>query len=154
MLELNKMAKAFSRVRGVSGKGSSNGTLYSIIIIATVFLFAVIVSNKDRIREGFFGGDAKRLSFEYYYMDSCGHCVKFNETGIWDKLNKETFNHISLKKYNQGEHASRVRSLGISSFPTFVLVDNSTSHPSILTSFEEARTYEKLLAFIRKYDKE
>jgi glutaredoxin len=143
------MAKTFARVRG---KTSSSGTLYTIIIISTVFLLAVILSNKDVIRERFFGGsDAKRLSFEYYYMDTCGHCVEFNETGIWDKLNKETFNHISLKKYNRSEHLERVKSLGISSFPTFVVVDNSSN---IIASFEEARTYEKLLAFIRKYDKE
>jgi glutaredoxin len=142
------MAKTFARVRG---KTSSSGTLYTIIIISTVFLLAVILSNKDVIRERFFGGDVKRLSFEYYYMDTCGHCVEFNETGIWDKLNKETFNHISLKKYNRSEHLERVKSLGISSFPTFVVVDNSSN---IIASFEEARTYEKLLAFIRKYDKE
>uniref|UniRef100_A0A6C0LN53 Thioredoxin domain-containing protein n=1 Tax=viral metagenome TaxID=1070528 RepID=A0A6C0LN53_9ZZZZ len=143
------MAKTFARVRG---KTSSSGTLYTIIIISTVFLIAVILSNKDVIRERFFGGsDAKRLSFEYYYMDTCGHCVEFNDTGIWDKLNKETFNHISLKKYNRSEHLERVKSLGISSFPTFVVVDNSSN---IIASFEEARTYEKLLAFIRKYDKE
>jgi hypothetical protein len=143
------MVKTFARVRG---KTSSSGTLYTIIIISTVFLLAVILSNKDVIRERFFGGsDAKRLSFEYYYMDTCGHCVEFNETGIWDKLNKETFNHVTLKKYNRSEHLERVKSLGISSFPTFVVVDNS---PTIIASFEEARTYEKLLAFIRKYDKE
>jgi glutaredoxin len=143
------MAKTFARVRG---KTSSSGTLYTIIIISTVFLLAVILSNKDVIRERFFGGsDAKRLSFEYYYMDTCGHCVEFNKTGIWDKLKKETFNHISLKKYNRSEHLERVKSLGISSFPTFVVVDNSSN---IIASFEEARTYEKLLAFIRKYDKE
>jgi len=143
------MAKTFARVRG---KTSSSGTLYTIIIISTVFLIAVILSNKDVIRERFFGGsDAKRLSFEYYYMDTCGHCVEFNDTGIWDELNKETFNHISLKKYNRSEHLERVKSLGISSFPTFVVVDNSSN---IIASFEEARTYEKLLAFIRKYDKE
>jgi len=143
------MAKTFARVRG---KTSSSGTLYTIIIISTVFLLAVILSNKDVIRERFFGGsDAKRLSFEYYYMDTCGHCVEFNETGIWDKLKKETFNHISLKKYNRSEHIERVKSLGITSFPTFVVVDNSSN---IIASFEEARTYEKLLAFIRKYDKE
>jgi hypothetical protein len=143
------MAKTFARVRG---KTSSSGTLYTIIIISTVFLLAVILSNKDVIRERFFGGsDAKRLSFEYYYMDRCGHCEKFNESGIWEELNKETFNHITLKKYNRSEHLERVKSLGISSFPTFVVVDNSSN---IIASFEEARTYEKLLAFIRKYDKE
>ena len=145
------MAKTFARVRG---KTSSSGTLYTIIIISTVFLLAVILSNKDVIRERFFGGDAKRLSFEYYYMDRCGHCEKFNESGIWEELNKETFNHITLKKYNQGNHHERVKSLGISSFPTFVVVDNSDNSPTIIASFEDERKFDKLLAFIRKYDKE
>lgn len=134
-------------------KTSSSGTLYSIIIISTVFLLAVILTNKDRISEGFFGGgDDKPIRFEYYYMESCGHCVEFNKSGVWDRLNKETFNKVSLKKYNRSEHLERVKSLGITSFPTFVAVDNSTSPPTILASFEEARTYEKLMAFIKKYD--
>lgn len=134
-------------------KTSSSGTLYSIIIISTVFLLAVILSNKDRISEGFFGGsDAKPVSFEYYYMESCGHCVEFNKSGVWDKLNKETFNKVSLKKYNRSEHLERVKSLGITSFPTFVAVDNYTSPPTILASFEDARTYEKLMAFIKRFE--
>ena len=70
-------------------KTSSSGTLYSIIIISTVFLLAVILTNKDRISEGFFGGsDDKPIRFEYYYMESCKHCVVFNKSGVWDKLNK------------------------------------------------------------------
>jgi len=134
-------------------KTSSSGTLYSIIIISTVFLLAVILTNKDRISEGFFGGgDDKPIRFEYYYMESCKHCVVFNKSGVWDKLNKETFNKVSLKKYNHSEHLERAKSLGITSFPTFVIVDNSTNPPTILASFEEARTCENLLAFIKKYD--
>jgi hypothetical protein len=144
------MAKTFARVRG---KTSSSGTLYTIIIISTVFLIAVILSNKDVIRERFFGGsDAKRLSFEYYYMDTCGHCVEFNESGVWDRLNSQTFNKVALRKFNRSEHLERVNSFGISSFPTFIAVDNSTSTPTVLASFEKARTYENLLAFIKVYE--
>lgn len=140
------MVKAFAR------KGSSSGTLYSIIIISAVFVFAIILSHKDRIQESFFNVSAKRYSVEYYYMDTCGHCVEFNESGIWDRLNSQTFNKVALKKFNRSEHIERVNSFGITSFPTFIAVDNSTSTPTIVASFEQARTYDNLLAFIRNYE--
>ena len=140
------MVKAFARK-----KGSTCGTLYTIIIISAVFVFAIILSNKDRIQEGFFNA-TKRYSVEYYYMDTCGHCVEFNESGVWDRLNSQTFNKVALRKFNRSEHLERVNSFGISSFPTFIAVDNSTSTPTVLASFEKARTYENLLAFIKVYE--
>jgi hypothetical protein len=140
------MVKAFARK-----KGSTSGTLYTIIIISAVFVFAIILSNKDRIQEGFFNA-TKRYSVEYYYMDTCGHCVEFNKSGVWDRLNSQTFNKVALRKFNRSEHLERVNSFGISSFPTFIAVDNSTSTPTVLASFEQARTYENLLAFIKVYE--
>jgi hypothetical protein len=133
------------------GKGSSNGTLYSIILISSVFIFTILLINKDRIHEGFFGGN-KKYSVEYYYMDTCGHCIDFNESGIWDKLNKLTLNNVSLKKYNRSEHIERVNMLGITGFPAIIIVDNSSNTPSIIASFEEARTYNNILKFINKYE--
>lgn len=139
------MVKAFAR------KGSTSGTLYSIIIISAVFVFAIILSHKDRIQESFFNA-TKRYSVEYYYMDTCGHCVEFNESGIWDRLNSQTFNKVSLKKFNRSEHIERVNQFGITGFPAFIAVDNSTSTPTIVASFEQARTYDILLAFIKNYE--
>lgn len=139
------MVKAFAR------KGSTSGTLYSIIIISAVFVFAIILSHKDSIQESFFNA-TKRYSVEYYYMDTCGHCVEFNESGIWDRLNSQTFNKVALKKFNRSEHIERVNTFGITGFPAFIAVDNSTSTPTIVASFEQARTYENLLAFIKNYE--
>lgn len=133
------------------GKGSSNGTLYSIILISSVFIFAILLVNKDRIHEGFFG-DNKKYSVEYYYMETCGHCIDFNESGIWEKLNKLTLNNVSLKKYNRSEHIERVNMLGITGFPAIIIVDNSSNTPSIISSFEGVRTYDNLSKFINKYE--
>lgn len=134
------------------GKGSTNMTLTGIILISTVFIFAILIANKDRIQEGFFNSE-KKYSVEYYYMDTCGHCIDFNETGIWDRLKAMSFNNVSLKKYNRSEHIERVNALGITGFPAIIVVDNTASgSPTILASFEEARTYDKLLQFIKKYD--
>jgi thiol-disulfide isomerase/thioredoxin len=120
-----------------------------------VFIFAILIANKELIQEGFFNSE-KKFSFEYYYMDTCGHCRDFNETGHWDKLNTQTFNKVSLKKYNMKEHKERVSALGITGFPAFIMVDNTataaTGSPSVLASFEEERTYENLLKFIREYE--
>ena len=134
------------------GKGSTNMTLTGIILISAVFIFAILIANKDRIQEGFFNSE-KKYSVEYYYMDTCGHCIDFNETGIWDRLKAMSFNNVSLKKYNRSEHIERVNALGITGFPAIIVVDNTASgSPTILASFEEARTYDKLLQFIKKYD--
>lgn len=143
--------------KGVSmgkGKGSSNITLTGIILISAVFIFAILIANRQQIQETFFS--EKRYSFEYYYMDTCGHCRDFNETGIWDKLNTQTFNNVSLKKYDREDHKERVKSLGITGFPAFIMVDNTAtagaSTPTILASFEEERTYENILKFIKEYE--
>lgn len=141
------------------GKGSTNMTLTGIILISTVFIFAILIANKDRIREGFFNSE-KKYSVEYYYMDTCGHCIDFNETGIWDRLSALSFNIVSLKKYNRSEHIERVNALGITGFPAIIVVDNTASaasagsagSPTILASFEAARTYDNLLKFIKKYE--
>ena len=138
------------------GKGSTNMTLTGIILISTVFIFAILIANKDRIQEGFFNNE-KKYSVEYYYMDTCGHCIDFNETGIWDRLSALSFNIVSLKKYNRSEHIERVNALGITGFPAIIVVDNTASaasagSPTILASFEAARTYDNLLKFIKKYE--
>uniref|UniRef100_A0A6C0KAF0 Thioredoxin domain-containing protein n=1 Tax=viral metagenome TaxID=1070528 RepID=A0A6C0KAF0_9ZZZZ len=147
--------------KGVSmgkGKGSNNITLTGIILISAVFIFAILIANRQQIQETFFS--EKRYSFEYYYMDTCGHCRVFNSKGIWEKLNTHTFNNVSLKKYDREDHKERVKSLGITGFPAFIMVDNtatagagaSTGTPTILASFEEERTYENILKFIKNYE--
>ena len=130
------------------GKGISN----YIIIILIIFIFAVLIANKQIIQESFFNSDNKRYSVEYYYMDTCGHCVEFNNSGIWEKLNNITWVNVTLKKYNRSENLDRVNELNISSFPTIIVVDNSSGTPNIIESFEEERTYDKIFKFIKKYE--
>ena len=60
--------------------------------------------------------------------------------------------NVSLKKYNRSENLERVNQMKISGFPTILIVDNSADNPKILASYEEARTYDKLLQFIKIYD--
>ena len=133
-------------------KMKGKGMLNYIIIISIIFIFAVLISNKQRIQEGFFNSDNKKYSVEYYYMEGCGHCVEFNNSGIWDQLNNITWENVTLKKYNRSENLDRVNELNISSFPTIIVVDNSSGTPNIIASFEEERTYDKIFKFIKKYE--
>jgi Thioredoxin len=122
-----------------------------IILISIIFIFAVLISNKQTI-EGFFNSDNKKYSVEYFYMEGCGHCIEFNNSGIWEKLNGLTWSNVSLKKYNRSENLERVNELNISSFPTIIVVNNSTGIPNIIASFEEERTYDNIFKFIKKYE--
>jgi glutaredoxin len=132
-------------------KMKGKGMLNYIIVISIIFIFAVLISNKQTI-EGFFNSDNKKYSVEYYYMEGCGHCVEFNKLGIWDQLNNITWANVTLKKYNRSENLDRVNELNISSFPTIIVVDNSSGTPNIIASFEEERTYDKIFKFIKKYE--
>ena len=122
-----------------------------IIVISIIFIFAVLISNKQTI-EGFFNSDNKKYSVEYFYMEGCGHCIEFNDSGIWEQLNNSAWANVSLKKYNRSENLERVNELNISSFPTIIVVDSSTGSPNIIASFEEERTYDNIFNFIKKYE--
>jgi hypothetical protein len=137
--------------RGSKSYGMFNKSLNYIIIIAFVLVFAVIISNRQRIQEQFFDNN-NNYSVEYYYMENCGHCIEFNNSGIWERLKNKNWNKVSLNKYNREDNIERVRSMDITSFPTIVIVDNSTNTPTIVASFEDERTYEKLVSFISTYD--
>ena len=136
------------------GKGSSNSTLFYIVLISVIGAFAIMILNKELIKETFFGGTGgtKRYSIEYYYADTCGYCVKFNEKGVWDELSNMTFNNVELKKYNSKEHAKRFDVMKISSFPTFLVIDNKVSNTKVIDTYEGERETDKLLEFINKYE--
>lgn len=148
------MVKNSRGIGSASSKSKSNGifnmSLNYAIIIAFVLIFAIIISNRQRIQEQFFNNN--NYSVEYYYMENCGHCIEFNKSGIWERLKNKNWNKVSLNKYNREDNIERVRSMDITSFPTIVIVNNSTNPPTILASFEDERTYEELVSFISGYD--
>jgi hypothetical protein len=144
-----------SAAAGASSKRKTSGmfnmSLNYAIVIAFVLVFAIIISNRQRIQEQFFNNN-NNYSVEYYYMENCGHCIDFNKSGIWERLKNKNWNEVSLNKYNREDNIARVRSMDITSFPTIVIVNNTTNPPTIVASFEDERTYEKLVSFISSYD--
>jgi len=136
--------------RGSKSNGIFNMSLNYVIILAFVLIFAIIIANRQVIQENFFNNNNIRV--EYYYMENCGHCIEFNNSGIWESLKNVSWNKVSLQKYNREENIERVRSMDITSFPTIVIVNNSTNPPTIIASYEGERTYEKFVSFISSYD--
>ena len=153
-----KSLKSMKSMKSVFGPGKSIfGSVASssyIIILSVVFIAAVIlIANKQQIQEGFFNNNNYRA--EYYYMEGCGHCRDFNKEGIWERLiNEGKFTKITLKKFDSDEDdaAERVQIMKITSFPKIIIVDNSGNKPSIIATFNEERTFEKLYDFIKNYD--
>lgn len=149
--------KTLKSVKSIFGTGKSVFWSFTswnyIIILSVVFIAAVIlIANKQQINEGFFNNNYRA---EYYYMDGCHHCDVFNKSNIWEDLNKEGFQKITLKKFNSDdeEGAERIKSMKITSFPTIVIVDNSREVPKIVASFNDERTLEKISNFVKGYDR-
>jgi hypothetical protein len=116
-------------------------------ILATfVLIVFVLLLNSKNICEGFY--ENKKYSLEYYYMDGCGHCDQFNESGIWEKLEKNHYDKCDFKKYNMKDNMDRIKKFDIQGFPTILLVDKSDNKDKMVKAFEDARTYTNLERFI------
>lgn len=117
------------------------------VILATFALIVfVLLLNSKNICEGFFS--EKKYSLEYYYMDGCGHCDQFNESRVWEKLEKTHSDKCEFKKYNMKDKMDRVKKFDIQGFPTILLVDKSDNNDKMVKAFEDARTYTNLERFI------
>ena len=92
---------------------------------------------KQRQIEGF-GTPSKMI---YFYMDGCGHCVKFAPT--WEKFVKEYQGDIKLEKYDRADAGDKITLYGVSGFPTIILVDKNGKHKD----FDGDRTVAGLTKF-------
>jgi thiol-disulfide isomerase/thioredoxin len=123
-------------------------TIIMFLLFAIVILFAY---NKNKIMEAFAGNtSSNKYVLEYYYMDGCGHCDNFNNSGVWDKLNNSYGNNIEFKKYNMRDCKDRIEKYNISGFPTIIIIDKSNSEKK-LEEYNDDRTYDKFKIFIEKY---
>jgi thiol-disulfide isomerase/thioredoxin len=123
-------------------------TIIMFLLFAIVILFAY---NKNKIMEAFAGStSSNKYVLEYYYMDGCGHCDNFNNSGVWEKLNNSYGNNIEFKKYNMRDCKDRIEKYNISGFPTIIIIDKSNSEKK-LEEYNDDRTYDRFKIFIEKY---
>jgi hypothetical protein len=117
-----------------------------VVLLISIFMISYYISGNS-LMENFTGNTTGNKSIEYYYMEGCSHCEKFNDSGIWEEL-KETFGtKLKFNKYEHKEHFDRVARYKITGFPTIIITNNS----DIYEEYKGNRTKEDLEKFIRRY---
>jgi hypothetical protein len=122
----------------------------SYLIIVIVFLLIVIFAstyyiNGNSMLENFVAN--KNYSIEYYYMKGCSHCEKFNNTGIWEELEKTYGKSIKFNKYENRENPDKVKKYDITGFPTIIIISNE----KIVEEYNGNRSKDDLEKFIKRY---
>jgi thiol-disulfide isomerase/thioredoxin len=135
-----------STVRSNSGKNNNSNMITMAVVIAFLILaiFVMFYFNQT-IMERFTG--KRNYCLEYYYMDGCGHCDRFNESGVWDQLKKQYGDKVTFNKYNNREEKDRIDKYNISGFPTIIL----TKDDKIIKEYDGNRSKEDLEKFIVSY---
>lgn len=116
--------------------------IVAVIFGSVVYVFAPPVNFYERYE------NASKYNIEYFYMETCPHCVDF--TPIWEKVSKKSeFANTKFVKYEISKNRERSNKFNITSAPTVVAVDKKND--VVIASFTDARTEESLSKFISKY---
>jgi thiol-disulfide isomerase/thioredoxin len=128
------------------GKNNNSNMITMVVVIAFLILaiFVMFYFNQT-IMEKFTG--KRDYCLEYYYMDGCGHCDRFNESGVWDQLKTQYGDQVTFNKYNNREEKDRIDKYNISGFPTIVL----TKDDKIIKEYNGDRSKEDFEKFIVSY---
>jgi len=108
--------------RGISRDMISMISMGFIVVFLLIAIVALYYMNGKNLLETFTGN--KRYCLEYYYMDGCGHCDRFNESGVWEELKNTYGNQIEFYKYNNREVKDKVDKHNITGFPTIIVTEN------------------------------
>ena len=135
-------------MRSISNKSkSSNSNMITMVVVIVFLLLAIFIMyyfNKT-IMEKF--SENSNYVLEYYYMDECGHCISFNESGVWDQLKNQYGNSITFKKYNNNEERAKIEKYKITGFPTIIVTKNDEK----IKEYKGDRSKEDLEKFIVSY---
>jgi thiol-disulfide isomerase/thioredoxin len=127
-----------------------------VLLIAFIFAFGFILNYgykylkngesffgsfvKGEMNEGFNSG----IKIEYYTMNGCPHCQKFNPE--WEKLvEMAKAEKIETVKYDARENRDKVAEAGVDGFPTIRIVRNGKAKV-----YEGARKADAILAEAKK----
>ena len=135
-----------STVRSNRGKNNNSNMITMVVVIAFLILaiFVMFYFNQT-IMEKFTG--KRNYCLEYYYMDGCRHCDRFNESDAWDQLKTQYGDQVTFNKYNNREEKDRIDKYNISGFPTIIL----TKDDKIIKEYNGDRSKEDLEKFIVSY---
>lgn len=135
------MKKVLKKVNSVKNLQSFS-FLSLLLLVIGVFVVGclanLMIGNKKTSLEGM--SNQKQLN--YYYMDGCPHCTAFDP-----KWNEFKSNYNGSLKLNKIESANAPKSLGISGFPSILIVVNGEKKDELQT-----RTVEALNAMAKKHE--
>jgi len=118
----------------------------TILIVIVVFLLISIFVLSYYINNNSIENFTGNKSIEYYYMNGCSHCEKFNVSGIWEELKNTYGKNIEFNKYENREHPDRVAKYNITGFPTIIITNNG----NIIEEYVGNRSKEDLEKFIKR----
>jgi thioredoxin-like negative regulator of GroEL len=127
---------------------AKNNYMFNLILpsLLVLLIAAIIVMiHSGYLREGF---QQEKYTLEYFYMDGCGHCVDFNKSGVWDKVENTKWTNVKVEKFNMKDARQRVEKFNIKGFPSIVMVEGDEK---VVESFNDERTFPKIAEFISKF---
>lgn len=104
---------------------TNNNSYYKIIIIlfiASLLFYAVFVSYNYSNVEKFNDNTTKVLLFHATW---CGHCKKYEQSGVFDKTSKNSPNNVQFIKYDYDTNTELAGKYNIQAFPTIISVDGT-----------------------------
>jgi len=128
------MRKVFKKNNAIKNLQSFNfvSMLLLIIGVFAVGCFAnLMIGNNKTSLEGM----SNQKELNYYYMDGCPHCTAFDPK--WDEFKSSYSGSLKLNKI---ESANAPKSLGISGFPSILIVLNGEKKDELQTRSVDALT--------------
>ena len=96
---------------------------------------------KHNMMEGFDQSRAK--SFVFFHWDKCGHCKKMMPE--WDKFQNSYSGDIEIKKVERSDNKQMIDDLGITSFPTLLVLDENNGKLAEYSGERKASAFKKFL---------
>lgn len=128
-------------------KNRSKKMCITTTIILVIAFFGLFYLGKTYLAtEGFSIGrqDDNTPRIVYYYMEGCGHCVKFMPD--WDAFKSGYSGSLKVIKKEQGDAKSELKKYNVQGFPTVLFIDGTGKS----TKFEGDRSKVGLMQFAKE----
>ena len=135
------MRKVLKKVNSVKNLQSFS-FLSLLLLVIGVFVVGCLVNLMIGNNKTSFEGMSNQKELNYFYMDGCPHCTAFDPK--WDEF-KSSYN--GSLKLNKIESANAPKSLGISGFPSILIVANGEKKDEL-----QSRTVEALNSMAKKHE--
>ena len=84
------------------------------------------------------GGDENRAILYYFFSNNCGHCIEFNKTKTWEKLEGNYKKKLIMGKIeDNNNNKSLFKQYEINGYPTIILIMGND-----INEYDGGRTYE------------